>query len=84
MADIPDAGEKLLVRAAAAIKEAKRLSAQNEAMRIDLQRELRRMRIRAAFYPSTQKLYSPLDFLEKRRPYSTVPVGNNNDPFPRE
>ncbi|MBR1178321.1 hypothetical protein JQ617_30460 [Bradyrhizobium sp. KB893862 SZCCT0404] len=67
MVNSPDAGEKLLARATAAIAEAKRLSGQNAAMRIDLQRELTRMRTRAVFHPSSRKLYSPLDFLEQKR-----------------
>ena len=72
MADTPEAGEKLLARAAAAIEEAKRLSSRNEAIRIDLQEQLRRIRTRTVFHPSSQKVYSPSDFLGGG-PYSISP-----------
>ena len=74
MADALDSHELLLARAAAAVEEAKLLAAKNRAWQAEIQHSLRRMLIRASLHPHSLRLYSPLDFPERKLPYRPFPT----------
>jgi len=74
MADILDDTEKLLARATAAIAEATRLMEENRKWQAKMSAGLRRMHFSASFYPKTLRLFSPLDFPDRRTPYQPFPT----------
>jgi hypothetical protein len=74
MSDDQGASEKLLARAAAAIEEAERLTAENRAWQAEIIYNLRRRSARTTFHPHSLKLCSPRDFPEKKRPDQPVPA----------
>jgi len=66
--------DALFARAAAAIAEAKLLTAQSHEWQATTFARLRYLSFQFTFEPKSLKLYSPLDFPGRRRPYEPFPT----------
>jgi hypothetical protein len=73
MADAVDETERLFARANAAIAEAARLAEESFIQRKSLGERIRLMRLRAMFYPRTERIYLPTDFLFRLDPPQPCP-----------
>ncbi|MBV8700533.1 hypothetical protein [Bradyrhizobium sp.] len=69
-----DEFEKLFARADAAIAQARHLLEQNREWQRSTGTRVRQIYLRARFYPKSLKLYSPLDFPERRQPDQPFPA----------
>jgi len=74
MAEALDETDALFARATAAIAEAKRLAEQSHEWQAKTFTRLRRLSFGSTFEPKSLKLYSPLDFPDRRRPYEPFPT----------
>ena len=68
MTDAADETESLFARARAAIAEAERLAEESLNWRTSLDEGIRRMHLRAVFYPKTLQIYSPSGCLYRLTP----------------
>jgi len=63
MADAVDDTEKLFARASAAIAEARRLTEEGHVWRKTTNERVRRLHVRATFFPKSLRIFSLADFL---------------------